>query len=122
VDGQPASVIVADPAKTVYAAATGLPDKEHTLELFKRTEPLVGTTQFLGLQIPKGKLLPLPARAKRRIEIVGDSISCGYGNESANQNEHFEPKTENNYLAYGAVAARAVGAEYVSVAWSGKWL
>jgi len=122
IDGQPTSVIVADPAKTVYPAATGLPDKEHTIELFKRTEPLVGTTQFMGLQLGKGKLLPLPARPKRRIEIVGDSITCGYGNESASQNEKFEPKTENNYQAYGAVAARALNAEYVAVAWSGKWL
>ena len=122
IDGQPASIIVADPAKTIYPAAAGLADKEHTLELFKRTEPLVGTTQFLGLQLGKGKLLPPPARPKRRIEIVGDSITCGYGNESANQNEKFAPGTENNYLAYGAVAARALKAEYVAVAWSGKWL
>jgi lysophospholipase L1-like esterase len=122
IDGQPSSVILPETGKTVYKAASGLADKEHTIELFKRTEPLVGTTQFLGLQLAKGKLLPLPARPKRRIELVGDSITCGYGNESANQNEKFAPGTENNYLAYGAVAARALGAEYVAVAWSGKWL
>jgi hypothetical protein len=122
IDGQPTSIIVADPSKSVYPAASGLSDREHTIELFKRTEPLVGTTQFLGLQLARGKLLPLPARPKRRIEIVGDSISCGYGNESASQNEKFAPGTENNYLAYGAVAARALSAEYVAVAWSGKWL
>jgi len=122
IDGQPTSIIVADASKTVYPAAAGLPDKEHTLELFKRTDPLVGTTQFLGLQLAKGKLLPPPARPKRRIEIVGDSITCGYGNESANQNEKFAPGTENNYLAYGAIAARALKAEYVAVSWSGKWL
>jgi lysophospholipase L1-like esterase len=122
IDGQAASIIAADPSKTVYPAASGLSDREHTIELFKRTEPLVGTTQFLGLQVSKGKLLPLPARPRRRIEIVGDSISCGYGNESASQNEKFAPGTENNYLAYGAVAARALNAEYVAIAWSGKWL
>src|SRR6185436_11433228 len=42
IDGQPTSTIVADPARTVYPAGAGLADKEHLLELFKRTEPLVG--------------------------------------------------------------------------------
>src|SRR5262245_16889249 len=54
IDGQPASVVAAEAGKTVYKAASGLPDKEHTIEVFKRTEPLVGQTQFLGFQIPKG--------------------------------------------------------------------
>jgi lysophospholipase L1-like esterase len=123
IDGAPASVLAASKDVTLYRVASGLADKEHTVELFKRTEPLVGQVQLLGFQLEKGrKLLPLPARRDRRIEFVGDSITCGYGNESANEKEHFAPATENNYLAYGALAARDVGADYVSVAWSGKWL
>lgn len=122
-DGVPASRLVLSKDTTLYRVASGLPDREHTVELFKRTEPLVGQVQFLGFELEKGrKLVPLPPRKDRRIEFVGDSITCGYGNESANQNEHFKPATENNYLAYGALAARDLGAEYVAVAWSGKWL
>ena len=123
VDGAPASVIAAAKDQTLYKAASGLADKEHTLELFKRTEPLLGVTQILGFQLEKGKkLLPLPARKDRRIEFVGDSITCGYGNEAPSEKEKFSAATENNYLAYGAVTARELGAEYVAVAWSGKWL
>jgi lysophospholipase L1-like esterase len=123
VDGAPTSTLVLTKDATVYKVASGLPAKEHTVELFKRTEPLVGTTQLLGFQLEKGgKLLPNPSKADRRIELVGDSITCGYGNEAPNQNERFSPNTENNYQAYGAMTARDLKAEYVAVAWSGKWL
>ena len=123
IDGAPASVIATSKEKTSYQAASGLADKEHVVEIFKRTEPLVGQLQFQGFQLEAGrKLLPLPARPNRRIEFVGDSITCGYGNEGAKAEEKFAPATENNYLAYGAVAARQLGAEYVAIAWSGKWI
>jgi lysophospholipase L1-like esterase len=123
IDGMPASVLTTSKDATLYRVASGLADQEHTVELFKRTEPLVGQVQVLGLQLEKGRrLLALPTRRDRRIEFVGDSITCGYGNEAANQNEHFSPGTENNYLAYGALAARDLGAEYAAIAWSGKWL
>ena len=122
-DGTPGSVLVLAKETSLYKVASGLPPKEHTVELFKRTEPLVGTTQLLGFQLDKGgKLLPNPSKLERRIEFVGDSITCGYGNEAAKETEKFSAQTENNYQAYGAMTARDLKAEYVAVAWSGKWL
>ena len=53
------------------------------------------------------------------MEVIGDSISCGYGNEAANEHEHFSPTTENAYFSYGAIAARAFNADYTCIAW--KW-
>jgi lysophospholipase L1-like esterase len=123
VDGAPTSVLKLSKEAALYKAASGLTGKSHTVELFKRTEPLVGTMQLLGFQVSKGgRLLPNPTTLTRRIEVVGDSITCGYGNEAAKESEHFTPGTENNYQAYGAMAARDLKAEYVAVAWSGKWL
>jgi lysophospholipase L1-like esterase len=62
-----------------------------------------------------------PGRAPlRRIEVIGDSISTGYGNEGPDKTCHFSPETENHFLTYGAIAARGVGAELVTIAWSGK--
>jgi lysophospholipase L1-like esterase len=52
--------------------------------------------------------------------MIGDSISCGYGNEGADQNCGFTPDTENHYATYGAIAARNLQAELITVAWSGK--
>jgi lysophospholipase L1-like esterase len=123
VDGKPAKVLELNPKQTVYDAASGLADGEHTLELFKRNEAFGNVTQFQGFQLEAGKkLLAPPPAASRRIEVIGDSITCGYGNEGANEKEHFKPATENNYLAYGPVAARALNADCVEIAWSGKKL
>ncbi|MBV9864556.1 MAG: hypothetical protein JO316_04350 [Abitibacteriaceae bacterium] len=120
VDGQPTTVLEPQEGQPTYAVATGLPAGEHTARLVKCTESFVGTTQILGFQLNQGgQLLPQQA-PQRRLEIIGDSISCGYGNEAPNQQEHFSLKTENAYYTYGAIAARALGADYTCIAWSGK--
>ncbi len=123
VDGQPVKVLTADaPGAHLYSLATGLPVADHTVTLVKDTEAFVGTLAVLGFQLDKGaSLLPAPA-ADRRIEVIGDSISAGYGNEAANEHLPFSPSTENAYWSYGAITARAFGADYVCIAWSGKCL
>ncbi len=121
-DGQAAGVLELAAGTHVYPVAKGLPPGSHTIELVKRTEFSLGTTQVRGFILAEGATLrPTPARA-RRIEVIGDSISCGYGNEAPRKEEGFSPATENGWLAYGAVAARAVQADYVCIAWSGKKL
>src|SRR5208282_50529 len=67
------------------------------------------------------KLVPLPPRSERRILVIGDSISCGYGNE-ASLDEHNPLDKQNAYLTYGAIAARKLGAEIQIIAWSGRKL
>ncbi|HLX64668.1 MAG TPA: SGNH/GDSL hydrolase family protein [Planctomycetota bacterium] len=120
VDGKEAKVLTPKGASVVYALAPDLPDGEHTVELMKRTEANQGVTQFQGFQLSAGaQLLDQPAH-KHRLEVIGDSISCGYGNEGKNQNEHYKAETENAFLTYGAMAARALNADYVCVAWSGR--
>jgi lysophospholipase L1-like esterase len=120
VDDKPTQILKPKSSSQVYALASGLPEGEHTVQLVRRTEAFVGTTQFRGFELNAGgKLLAIPS-AKRRIEVIGDSISCGYGNEGKDENEHFSPTTENAYMTYGACAARELGAEYVCTAWSGK--
>ena len=100
--------------------ATGLAAGEHSVELYRRTEASQGEAQFLGFDFGGGALLsPAPA-PERRIEIIGDSISAGYGDEGPDMNCPFSPDTENHYLTYGAIAARNVGADLVTVAWSGR--
>ncbi len=122
IDGEPASVLKPGSGEEIYPVARELPPGAHRVELVKRTEAFVGTTQFLGLEIDdSAQLLPASPRV-RRIEVIGDSISCGYGNEAPGPEHPFSPATENAWLAYGAVAARAVQADYVCIAWSGKKL
>ena len=120
VDGKPTKILTTKGKGASYRVADSLPPGEHTVELVKRTEAFCGNTQFLGFQLSEGGRLLEPASAKHRIEIIGDSISCGYGNEGKSETEHFSPTTENAYLTYGASPARELGADCVVVAWSGR--
>ncbi len=122
IDGQPAGVLTLQAGEQTYPVATGLPAGRHVVELFKRTEAQQGVTQLLGFQLDGGEALPPESARARRVEVIGDSISCGYGNEAASRNDPFTPATENGWLAYGAVAARELCADYVCIAWSGKRL
>ena len=120
VDGRLYAVLITRNGAHRYGVFRGA-GGPHTLSLVKRTEAFFGTTQFLGFQVAQGgKLLAPPARPNRHLEVIGDSISCGYGNGAKDQHEKFTAATENAYLSYGAVAARAVGADYTCLAWSGR--
>jgi lysophospholipase L1-like esterase len=120
VDGQLWPTLATSGATSSYKVATGLPPGEHEVRLYRRTEALFGETHFLGVDLGGGTLLAPPPPAARRIEIIGDSITCGYGNEGTTEFCNFTADTENHYLTYGSIAARNLGADLITVAWSGK--
>ena len=109
----------ADRKEGKYFIAQHLPDKKHELEIFRRTEWHGGNTTFLGFNIDEGKKLFLLKRKKRTFEFIGDSYTCGYGDEGKSRDEHFSYETENNYLTYGAITARRFNADYVGICRSG---
>lgn len=55
----------------------------------------------------------------RRIEYIGDSITCGFGIEGKSADEHFSTSTENPYINYASKTARSFGAECNLISWSG---
>jgi lysophospholipase L1-like esterase len=118
VDGQVQAPLTTSGGEQSYTLTTGLPAGEHVVELYRRTEGSFGASS-IGEVALEGELLPPPA-VTRRIEVIGDSITCGYGNEGSDKFCNFSADTENHYLTYGSIAARVVGAEIVTVAWSGK--
>ncbi len=122
IDGVPAATVQLADGQSIFQAASALADKDHTIELMKRTESFQGIATFRGFQLSAGAKLLNGDKPTRRIEFIGDSITCGYGDEAASQNEHFSPRTANAALAWGAVAARQLKAELMVEAWSGIWL
>jgi hypothetical protein len=109
----------ADKKDGIYPLAQNLPDQKHSVEIARRTEWHGGNTTFLGFNIDPGKKLLPSKRKKRIIEFIGDSYTCGYGDEGKSREEHFAYETENNYATYGAVTARAFNAGYVGICRSG---
>ncbi|MHB1156589.1 MAG: SGNH/GDSL hydrolase family protein [Phycisphaerales bacterium] len=122
VDGQPTQTLIITPAQSRYDLAADLPAGPHTIELFKRTEGFYGELKFGGFELSDdAKPLALPP-VDRRILIIGDSITCGYGNEAATVAEGLTVENENGYMSYGPIAARAVHADILMLCWSGRGL
>jgi len=117
-DGKPVQVAeLKNGSNTISVRAT---KGFHEVRIVKRTEAFVGVTQLKGVQ-PAGMSKLLGMRGKgRMIEFIGDSITCGYGNEGKNERERFTPATENADMSYAWVAARAVNADPTIIAWSGR--
>jgi lysophospholipase L1-like esterase len=120
VDGKILDKVVTRRKTTRYPLVSGLPSGDHQIELYRRTEALFGNTTFLGLEIEGGALIAEDSKPRRRIELIGDSISCGYGNLGDSVNCGFSADTENHYESYGATLARTFNAEISTVAWSGR--
>lgn len=120
VDGQVQPRLTTSSGRKKLDLVTGLPDAEHDLVLWRRTEAdNFAPSQFFALDFGSGTLLP-PTVPSHKMEVIGDSITCGYGDEGAGPNCSFSFDTENNYSAYGSVAARALGADLYTECWSGK--
>lgn len=121
IDGAAPTVLATSDAKDTYPLAQGLPEGEHDAMLFRRTESFQGIVHFHGFTPTGGKaLIPTPPPFQRHIELIGDSITCGYGNDGVGPSCGFTAATENAWLSYGSVAARAMKAEARVIAYSGK--
>jgi lysophospholipase L1-like esterase len=101
-----------------YSLASNLSNAAHDVLLYRRSEAFFGETKFNGFDVDASAYLSGPPVASKRLEVIGDSISAGYGNEGTLPCA-FEAKTENHYLTYEALAARTLGAELYTEAWSG---
>jgi lysophospholipase L1-like esterase len=118
-DAQPARTFVVRQGRQTYTLAHGLSPGEHTLQLVRQTEGQAGATTLFDVAAPQGELLPPGPALPRSIEVVGDSISCGYGNLGDSWACPFSLATESHYHTYAAIAARSLGAEISTVAVSG---
>jgi hypothetical protein len=112
-------VLTANRKDNIYRLDSLLQNKMHTLEIIRRTEWHGGNTTFLGLNVDNRGKLFRSVEKERRIEFIGNSYTCGYGNEGKSREEHFRYETENNYLTFGAITARALNADYLMVCRSG---
>ena len=105
---------------SVVTLATALPDGRHTVRLMYIIEGYEMYPEFWGFVLDKNRsLVEMPALPSRKIEFIGNSITCGYGNEGLKREEHFDYATENHYFSYASLTARTLEAQHWVVARSG---
>ncbi|WP_198147255.1 SGNH/GDSL hydrolase family protein [Gilvimarinus polysaccharolyticus] len=118
VDGQPSELWV-KAGEADYSLASGLANATHSVRLTRLAESFSGVTRIVSNPVTDGKLLPPPAAPKRRLLVLGDSITAGYGVEGASKSCSYSQATSSPVLAYAGVAARQLNADLHSIAWSG---
>ncbi len=116
IDGATVVRIAPERAVSRYQVAVDLPEADHTISLVKRTEASTGKCTFLGFEF-SGSILPAPSRPARRMEFIGDSITCGTGDEglinSTQCTEDGWGQPYNNArLSYGPILSKSLNAEY----------
>jgi len=105
---------------SIAPIAENLGKGPHRLTLTYCNEGLIMKPAFYGLILDAGCTLPeKPQLPERRIEFIGNSITCGYGNEGKPTDKKFAYRTQNVYNTYEAFAARELGAQWMVVARSG---
>ena len=120
------SVLKLERGKNWYDISALLKNDTNFIQIYKRTEASIGSVIFHGIKIDTtDKLLPLEL-SKRKILWIGNSITCGYGNEisveappKGNPSTGFHSKNENNYLAWGSISSRKLNAQCHQVCYSG---
>lgn len=109
-----------NPTDSVVTLATALDDGEHTVRVAYAMEGLETHPEFWGFVLDEDcdilKPTPLP---ERRIEFIGNSITCAYGVESTEKTAPFEYATENHFYSYATMVSDALGAIHTSISRSG---
>jgi hypothetical protein len=92
--------------------ANGLTNGVHSFLLCKDTESNIGYIEIVGVMCQQ--LLPPSKLPNRRIEFVGNSITCGTGLDQSQVPCHtgLWQDQHNAYMSYGALTARQLNAQW----------
>lgn len=105
---------------SIQILAEALPKGLHTARIMYVIEGYQLRPQFRGFYLDKGcRLAQPPKLSERKIEFIGNSITCGFGVEATEASQPFTYETENHYYTYAAMTARALNAQHLVVARSG---
>ncbi len=107
-------------ASKAYSIAISDKKKTHQLTIYKATEAANGSVLFSGTT---AKIIPIKKkkRDKKRIEFIGNSITCGMGNDTkvipCETGEWYDQ--HNAYWAYGPILSRNLGVDFLLSSVSG---
>ena len=120
VDSLPPRKVEVKKGISITQLAKGLDSGMHRLTITYIIEGMYKKPTFYGLLLDDGsKLGETPQLPTRRIEFIGNSITCGYGIEGNGKEKRFLFSLQNFYETYAARTARALGAQCQVCARSG---
>lgn len=93
---------------------------EHTVKLMLVSEAYNVFPEFHGFVLGDGaKVLKIDTKKRPKIEFIGNSITCGYGNEAQSEKDHFADSTSNFAKSFAGITIKNLDAISMVVARSG---
>ncbi len=117
VDGQRVIDAMLDTPEKVLTYSFSETPRKAIIRVLKLSEAAMSTCCLRSIEAD-GDIRPTAPRAKR-IELIGDSITCGYGVDETDPKRHFRTETEDASRAWAYLAAEMLGADASLVALSG---
>lgn len=117
---EPAQRICLDREEAWYTLYESDAERKVTVTIVKYSEAPFGLCGLKEIEIDTDRLSAAPAHQERKIEIIGDSITCGYGVEAEGEMIPFHTETENPAKSYSLLTAGLLDAEANLVSWSGN--
>lgn len=122
--------LILKPGKNDYTLKFPIADSVNIISFVKSTESSVGSVIFHGITVQKDSKirnnLSHTFNKQIRIQFIGNSITCGYGNmvdipapPEGNPSTGFHSINENAYEGYAMKAARELNAIPMLVSFSG---
>ena len=112
IDGQPARRIKLNGKRSRITLAENLKPGSHHIIICKDTESGIGYLQFNGVLCKQ--LAHLRKAPLKKIEFIGNSITCGMGSDLSvvpcKSGQWYDQ--HNAWKSYGAITARALGAQW----------
>lgn len=118
-DGDPIAVCVDKDGW--YTIAENLQDGvKHTVKVLKRTMSNAGAVYVKNVRLSEGaKLYSVPITTEHRIQVLGDSITCGYGTLWDGSQTDEVTKWQDGANSYATMTAQRLNAELEVIAISG---
>lgn len=115
----PSKRILLDSDEDIYKVYESETSRKVKIRLMKMSEAAFSKVGIKEIIIEgEGEIVPTKSK-ERRIEFIGDSITCGYGIEGIFEKDVFNTTQENPWEAYAAKTARYFNADFNCVSWSG---
>ncbi len=107
-----------DAAEKTYAVLDADAANEHIVRILKLSETAMSTCGIKAIRVDAQAIRPTEKKA-HFIEFIGDSITCGYGVDDEDGEQHFVTATEDVTKAYAYRTAQLLDADYSMVSISG---
>lgn len=120
VDNLPAQKIFFSKNDSIITLADGLKGNRHSVDVMLVYEGYNDRPEFRGFLLDDGaRILQAPRLPQRKLEFIGNSITCGYGTEAPNGDVHYSDANSNHFYTYAVITSRALNAQHHVVARSG---